>query len=163
MLKGSYSRPSGDWFIRRMMCRNFFINNTAGQYTYLGVYNNASDGSNLYVTTLRFTHASITDTVFVGTIQQNLLVSPNPGLSLNPTSAVGPGLMGGFTSATDLLAVRYGAGGAAAELGSHATTFYEWPWNFPVAVVPPTWCVILETHAQNQDLGATFWWYWAKN
>jgi hypothetical protein len=162
MGKGSYIRPSGDWFVRRMMSRNWYITTTSGQYTYLGVYNNATDGSNLYVVALRWNHATIMDTVFVGTIQGNPLVSPNPGATLNPIVAVGPGLMGGFTSATDLLAVRYGAGGAAAELGSHSDTSYDWPYNFPVAMVPPTWCVVLETHAQNQDLGATFWWYWAK-
>ena len=161
-IKGTLARPSGDWFVRRMMNRNAYQPSVTGQYAYLGVYNNASDGSVIYIQALRFTHLSITDTAFVGTIQQNLLVSPAPGLMLDPTAPQGPGLMGAFPSATDLLLARYGSGGASAELGSHDRSFYDWPYDFPVAVVPPTWCCILQSHSTSDDLGAAFWWYAVK-
>ena len=141
------------------MSRNFFMAAAAGQFSYLGVFNNATDGSYLFIQSLRYTHLAITDTVFVGTVGGNPLSSTFSGNQLDPGMGAGYGLMGGLQSASDLLLVVLGAGPASAELGSHSTTFYDWPFDFPAAVLPPGYTCLLQTHAQNQDLGGTFWWY----
>lgn len=156
-IKGSYFRSRPDWYVLRLAAAKIYQPNAAGQYTYCGLYNNATDGSLLYIVKANF-GAGTADTCFFGQIQQNLFTTTGPVHTVYPLAAQPPGIIGSWTSATDLFNVPGLGTPAYFECGSHNDTTWEWLNDFPMAVVPPGYTAAFERHSQNEDLGVSFWW-----
>jgi hypothetical protein len=156
-IKGSLARSTPDWYIFKVAATKLYQPAAGGQYSYVGLYNNATDGSLLYVV-----HAAMggltADTSFFGQFYGNLFTTTSQTHSLYPPTATPPGIVGSWTSATDLFNVPGLGTPAYCEVGSHNDTTWEWPADFPMAVIPPGYTAAFERRTIAVDLEASFWW-----
>lgn len=155
---GTYVRPSGDFFIHRMMSASTTFGTVAGQWTYIGVFNNAEDGSYLILQRLRFYTTAAVDSAFVGVVPGSPLGSLFNGTMLDPLAAQRPGQCGVLTSAASLLSKASPVFGFA-ELGAPSSPTYDWTADFPIAVVPPNFTAMLQAQTKADFMSASFWWY----
>jgi hypothetical protein len=160
--KGSYVRNSPDWFIHRMMVRQAFLAAVVGQFSYIGIYNNSTDGSYLYIQYLRFEHLTELDSAFFGQVGSNVLSASLPGRPLDAMAPTGFGLLGSANTGTDYFQAGTINNFGTSELGSPADNSYDWLGQFPLAAVAPGFTAMLQTHKVNQSLTATFWWFSAQ-
>lgn len=156
-IKGSYVRNRADWYALRLAATKIYQFQAAAQYTYVGLYNNATDGSLLYVVHAAW-NSTQTGTCFFGATMGNLFTNTSPAHTLYPPSAAPPGIVGSWTSATDLFNVGGTSTPAYCEVGSQQDRSWEWQSDFPLAIVPPGWTVAFEERTIAQDLSASFWW-----
>lgn len=156
-IKGSYVRNRADWYIQRLAATKLYQPQTSGQYTYVGLFNNATDGSNLYLVHAAMT-SGFTGTVFFGALNQNLFTATSPTHMIYPIAAVIPGQVGSWTSATNLFNTGGTSTPAYFEVGSLLDESWEWPADFPLMVIPPGWTGAFQQRAVSQDMGMSFWW-----
>lgn len=156
-IKGSYHRNRPDWYILRLAATKIYQPAVPSQYTYCGLYNNATDGSLLYLLKAAFSSGSA-DTAFFGQTTGNLFTTTSPTHSLYPPTPTPPGIVGSWTSTTDLFNVPGIGTPAYFEVGSHNDTSWEWLSDFPLAVIPPGYTAAFERQTIAFDLACSFWW-----
>lgn len=156
-IKGSYTRNRPDWYILKLAATKIYQPQAGAQYTYVGLYNNATDGSLIYIVHAAW-NSGFTGTCFFGQVMGNLFTATSPSHGLYPPTPTPPGIVGSWTSATDLFNVGGTSTPAYCEVGSQLDKSWEWQGDFPLAVIAPGWTAAFEERTIAQDLSASFWW-----
>lgn len=159
--KGSYVRNSPDWFIHRMMGAAVAVGSKAANYAYIALFNNDTVGRYIYLTALNFQTSTANGFCYFGLIQGNTAGGTTQAVPLDPLVPVDAGVVVGNFSTTQFVGGKLSSSFASAILGGSSTGSYDWPYEWPIAAVPPGWCAILETAVTGQSLNGTFWWFLA--
>jgi hypothetical protein len=147
--KGNVVRQVGDWQMDQMMGGAHFSAALAGQYSILELYNNATDGSYLWVYGLTALLTAL-DGIYLETYTgTHAACFPGQG-SLTFDQATGPGIVGSYTSTVDF-GIHIGA------LYSNSQHTF-WPYPAPVARIPPRYSFALRPGGLGESLNAAFWW-----
>jgi hypothetical protein len=149
---GVYSRNTPDWFITGMYGQAGFQPAVAANFSYVCLYNNATDGSFLVVHGLW---------LFVGTgnavLEKAFGTHGSAGAVGNPLAFENPNGFGQIYTATSTtcFGTEFGTCGGAA-------IPYQWPHEWPVCRVQPGWMLAVHTDTVNQALNCSFAW-WVSN
>lgn len=148
---GVVARHPADFNIRRAIGAALLVGASVGNLGHVELFNNASDGSHLYVWGLNAAGASATQFTLEGYYgQKGTITDP---LSTSPLIIGGPllfGVVAGFYSAA---CVGQHFGQAGAPLGG------SWaPTQYPICVVPPGWSFTQECQSANLAIVCSVIW-----
>lgn len=155
---GVVSRPVPDWFSSYMSGGHALQAAVAGQNSYIGVYNNASDGSVMRVYAITPNCSSATF-VYLETIQGQpgtLYTADNPYGAIDPRIGATWGQLFTFTSAVCI-------GTHLSAVVAQANTDRMFAPGWPLAIVPPGYSFALQTRNVNVQIESGFWWLSAYN
>lgn len=155
---GVVNRPVPDWFASSLSGGHIVSNAVAGQVSYAGLYNNASDGSVIRVYGVNFNLSSTSFVLFEvfqgqGGALYNLdgaygSIDPRIGATWGQTTA--------FASAVCL---GTHIGGISGFTGTSHTYAPGWP----LAVISPGYSFALQVRNQNITIECALWWLSAYN
>jgi hypothetical protein len=161
--KGSYIRNTPDWYSHDLcVVGGNGYSTTPGANQVACLYNNATDGSNLYVWGFVFASQSIQQTC--GQVYPSFTDSgagPLNGTRINPALPTPPGQLyfGALPGA-----LNFNQSG----LGDNSTAPYQFytqnegavvplELGFPLIIIPPTWSFYFGLNQDYTDLYVTFW------
>jgi hypothetical protein len=151
--KGSYFRNSPDWFASRTASAGTNNPSQTGDFAITGLYNNATDGSCLWVWWVSIQNGgafSIRLYMFNG---HTSTFQDGPGQPLNPTSPIIPGhVYVGFESSH-----------AVPVTNNYITSINQPVIDFinppgPVCIIPPGWSLRLASNQTDFGFVANFYW-----
>lgn len=152
--KGVVIRPLPDWLMDQMMGGRVSQAGASGQITYGELYNNASDGSLLYLYGVSW-YSSPGDEGVPEVYFWKKQVGGGGQFPLRASGTVLPGVVGGFTS----------VGCVGNEIGSVvAPTTNSMPWllPFPMAIIDPGYSFGIHTAGTNELVRVGLWWLAAR-
>lgn len=129
--KGTYSRSTPDLYIDRMMGMWLQGVTSTSALLYIGVYNDATDGSALYMYGLEC-NASVSTLGVIEMFQGAQGATLQPAFPLRADKPTGPGKAITFTNAVCI-------GSHLGYLPAFTAQYTFWPYPWPYAVVPPGW------------------------
>lgn len=150
---GVTSRPLADRFGSLLSAGHAVQSGATGNNSYVGVYNNATDGTVLRIYAVSIGVAGNQFVYFEW-------VSGNPGTlytgdgaygAVDPRAYATPGQMITFNSA---VCVGSHIGGLICQAGSPSTYAPGWP----LAVIPPSYSFLLQGRNQNNTVEASIFW-----
>jgi hypothetical protein len=156
--RGSVIRPVPDWFASSLSGGHAIQGAVAGQNSYVGIYNNASDGSVIRIYATDFgvsANSFVYFEVFQG--QQGTLYNADGAYgSINPSVGTTWGQTINFASAVCLGSHVGGRQGFAGQ-----DTFHAPGW--PLGIIPPGYTFALQVRNTNITIEGAFWWLSAYN
>jgi len=147
--KGVVIRPVADWLAPFMMGGRSFTAALAANVSYGELFNNATDGSYLWV--YGATGNTISLNAIVLESYKGQKGTPNGLIGmLQSDQPLGPGVIGTFTTP-----ICVGTEIGAIDSNSSQGFF---PWAFPAAIIPPGYSFSMHPANQNVALEAAYWW-----
>ena|SRR5712692_6966903 len=150
---GVISRPLWDWFGSLFSAGPALQNPAAGQNSYIGVFNNATDGTVLRIYSVDL-YVATTSFVYMEWVSGNpgtLYTTESPYGPIDPRTHTTPGQMIVFNSAVCVgahlgkILVNGGSG------RNHSP-------GFPLAIIPPGYSFLCQVKNQNLGLEGAIWW-----
>lgn len=149
---GVYARYAGDWFNRKSAAAVQQNAGSAGVFSYTLLYNDSTTGEILQLNSVMLNAGGADTTGFfetfgglpaaaTGKIAGISMFAGSPQLSgstykLNPAAQIGTIISSG------------GARSAA----------WQWPYNWPLALIPPGYSLMFRPAATTNQMNATYWW-----
>ena len=149
--KFTVTRNLPSWFSRQMMGGRVAQAGVAGQVTYAELYNDSTNGSDLYLWGLSWYSNPGDEGVpewYKGKNQTGAAGGQFPLLSGAPVQS---GVVGGFTNVTCV-------GNEIGSVVCPTANSMFWPYDFPIAIIAPGYSFGIHTAGTGELVRVGFWW-----
>lgn len=150
--KGTYNRPTADYFISQSAAAGVTIGGNFADTFYAGLYNNATDGSYLYVYGVCGLSQNANSTFAIYQQQGVGATLAQAGLPVLVNGKMIPGAI--YTGVQNNWATMAQGFTWGRSFGGDSVFFP----GFPLAIIPPTWMALILEQAATNGMIAGFYW-----
>ncbi len=151
-IKGTVTRPIPEWLVRLAATGGFIYIGATGQFPFIGLYNNAADGSSLWVYSVAYNGVSGGGSQFWQYEQGSLGTLAGAGLSVVSDQSVLPGQIyyGDYPTYTTAV--------SSYRIVANFLGFFQVELGIPLAVLRPNTQLNFTTSVMADTITVGFYW-----